>query len=154
MALLLVILRPIRLTCTVAFGLGLTRGPRALATCHTTTFTAHDYRQTLILAETTTLLTFLFINLQPLWPKLLGSLQLRWTPRASVSRCLSAFHIYGPSPQQPSAKANPTSLVASLLGSLRLLRPLLLDSLRLRFTPRPSCLRCLSAFGLQDLTAT
>lgn len=44
--------------------------------------------------------------------------------------------------------------MASFLGSIRLLRPYLLDVLRLRLAIQPSGRRCLSAFGLYTLSSS
>ena len=50
--------------------------------------------------------------------------QLRQIARPLWPRCLLAFGLYGPSCSEASASAYPTALVASLLISLRTVRPI------------------------------
>ena len=67
---------------------------------------------------------------RPLWP-----------------HCLSAFGLYGSSCSAASAKADPMAIVASLLVSLRPIRPSCTAAFGFDLILRPSWPRSLSAFG-------
>ena len=162
-------------SCSTASASAWFYGHRALAACQPSAYLTLNARQPRLWPDSTAIVASLPVSLWPKRPELLGSRsfgkthgpralaacqplayttlayrqpQLRPTPRLSGPHCLSLLGLQGPSRSAASAWAillGHRGLAAthtSAYSALPARQP------RLRLTPRPSCPRCLSAFGL------
>jgi len=144
---LLVSLRLIRPQLLGSLGFGRLHGPRDLAACQPSAYTALASPKPRLRHYSTDTVALLLVRLRPIRSKLHRSLGLNLILRPSWPRCLSAVGPHDHSFSTASALADPTALVPSLLIDIRPVRPQLHRSLDFGLIIWPSRPRCLSAFG-------
>ena len=119
-------------SCTAAFGFGFILGrswPCCLADIG---FRSSSYSAASTKADPNAIVASLIVSLRLIGFQLHRSLRLGPASTTIVATLLAPFGLHGPSCSAALGKADPTTLMASLLGSIWPTKPQLLGSLRLR----------------------